>query len=68
METSTTKRIRKPKVCKKCERYAGEITKREGLLEGRDIQAAGLVSTRILLDKYKRLLREHMDSQHWGLG
>lgn len=65
METkNSTSRVRKLKSCKKCERYKSEITKREEILEGHESNAAGYVSTRILCDKYRRLLAEHVSGWH----
>jgi len=58
------RRARKPKICKKCERYGSEIAKREEILEGHESNAAGYVSTRILCDKYRRLLAEHVSGWH----
>lgn len=58
----------KVKICKKCQRFEGEITKRQELLADKDARASGCVSTRILLDKYKRLLTEHVSNQHWEVG
>lgn len=55
----------KVKICKKCQRLKAEIAKREELLANKDGSAAGCVSTQILLDKYKRLLDEHVSNQHW---
>ena len=61
---SGVRRERKPKICKKCERYKSEIAKREEILEGHESNAAGYVSTRILYDKYRRLLAEHVSGWH----
>ncbi|MDA8270899.1 MAG: hypothetical protein M0Z39_05770 [Actinomycetota bacterium] len=58
----------KVKICKKCQRFEDEIARREGLLDGEDGHKAGFVSTRILLDKDKRLLTEHVSNQHWEVG
>lgn len=62
---NSARRERKPKICKKCQRLMGEIAKREELLANKDGSAAGCGSTQILLDKYKRLLDEHVSNQHW---
>ena len=65
METkNSTSRVRKPKVCKKCERCKSEIAKREEILEGHESNAAGYVSTRILCEKYRKLLAEHISGWH----
>ena len=56
--------MHKVKVCKKCQRFEGEIARREGLLEGIAEGTAGYVSTQILRDKHARLLAEHVLTYH----
>ena len=66
METTTTTRARKPKVCKTCERLGAEIAKREELLECRDSHSVGMGCTEIRLETYRKQLTEHVRSRHSG--